>query len=393
LSTVAYLTPSSSKFSRTQESARRWFFEVGNPEVWSEDSAVQSPSPGGPDLPLPELIDSEAALDEVQTRPSSALRAFVQTVRGPLLILGAGGKMGPSLAVLAKRAGEEAGHKLEVIAASRFGDGQGPAWLEERGVRTHRVDLLDPESVQALPDAPDILYLVGLKFGTAQNPALTWAVNTQVPAHVCRRFPQSRIVALSTGNVYPLSVVGRGGADEADSLTPLGEYANAAVARERVFQFYSDRLGVPIVLLRLYYAVELRYGVLVDIARKVHASEPIDLENGHVTCIWQADANEMIIRALALARTPAAVFNLCRPEVFSVRDVAERLGKFLGYEPRFIGQESDKAIVGNAAKLCAALGTPRVELDTMLKWIAHWVKGGGRNLDRPTHFETRDGRY
>ena len=349
--------------------------------------------PGAPDLPLPEWIDSEAALDEVQTRPSTALKAFIRTVRGPLLILGAGGKMGPSLAVLAKRAMDESGHKVEVIAASRFGDARGQAWLEERGVRTHRVDLLEPESLRDLPDAPDILYLVGLKFGTDQNPAMTWAVNTQAPAHVCRRFPQSRIVALSTGNVYPLTAVQRGGADEADPLTPLGEYANAAVARERVFQFYSDRLGVPVVLLRLYYAVELRYGVLVDIARKVHSGEAIDLGNGHITCIWQPDANEMIVRGLGLARAPAAVFNLCRPEVYSVRDVAEKLGTLLGREPRFFGQESGKAIVGNAAKICAALGTPPVELETMLKWIAHWIQGGGRSLERPTHFETRDGRY
>jgi nucleoside-diphosphate-sugar epimerase len=354
---------------------------------------VRSPIPSPLDLPLPELIDSESVLDEVQTRPSAALREFVRSLRGPLLLLGAGGKMGPSLAVLAKRASEAIGRKLEVIAASRFGDAQSRAWLEERGVLTHSVDLLEPDGVRSLPDAPDILYLVGLKFGTAQNPALTWAVNTQVPAHVCKRFVQSRIVALSTGNVYPLSAVERGGADESDPLTPLGEYANAAVARERIFQFYSERLSVPIVLLRLYYAVELRYGVLVDIARKVHAGKAIDLGNGHITCIWQQDANEMIIRSLALARTPATVFNLCRPEVFNVRDVAERLGKLLGRRPQFVGQESDKAIVGNAAKLCAALGQPQVELETMLKWIAHWVVTGGPSLERPTHFETRDGRY
>jgi nucleoside-diphosphate-sugar epimerase len=345
------------------------------------------------DLSLPSQFESETALDDALTRPSPALIEFVRTLSGPLMILGAGGKMGPTLAVLARRAIEASGRKIDVIAASRFGDGQSRAWLEERGVRTHSVDLLEPDALQVLPDAPDVLYLVGLKFGTAQNPALTWAVNTQAPAHVCRRFLQSRIVALSTGNVYPLSSVDRGGADENDPLTPLGEYANAAVARERVFQFYSDRLRLPVVLLRLYYAVELRYGVLVDIARKVHAGDTIDLGNGHLTCIWQGDANEMIVRALGLARTPAAPFNLCRPEVYKVREIAERLGTLLGYEPRFAGVESGTAIIGNAARLCAALGPPAIELDTMLQWIAHWVKAGGRNLDRPTHFETRDGRY
>ena len=358
---------------------------------WIKDAPVHSPDAPGPSLP--ELIDSESELDEVQTRPPSALIELFRTLPGPLLILGAGGKMGPSLARLARRASEAAGNRIEVIAASRFSDAASRAWLEEHGVQTHSVDLLDPDALHVLPDAPDIIYLVGLKFGTGQNPALTWAVNTQAPAHVCRSFPKSRIVALSTGNVYPLTAVSRGGADEADPLTPLGEYANAAVARERVFQFYSERLDVPLVLLRLYYAVELRYGVLVDIARKVHGEETIDLRNGHVTCIWQGDANEMILRALTLARSPAEVFNLCRPEVYRVREVATKLGVLLGREPRFVGQETDTAIIGNAAKLCAALGPPSVEMETMLRWIAHWVKGGGRSLGRPTHFETRDGRY
>jgi len=343
----------------------------------------------------PDRLESEAALDEFLTRPSAALIEFIQTLRGPLLILGAGGKMGPTLAVLARRAAEAAGYPIEIIAASRFGGSGGVArdWLEQRGVRTVSVDLLDPRAPEQLPETENLIYLVGLKFGTSQNPSQTWAVNTLVPDRVCRRFATARVVALSTGNVYPLSAVERGGAHEDDPLTPLGEYANAAVARERIFEFHAREQDTPMTVLRLYYAVELRYGVLVDLARKVHAGEIINLENGYVTCIWQGDANEMILRSLGLARTPPAVFNLCRPELFRVRDIAEQLGQLLGRPPRFAGAETERAIIGNATRIQEALGTPATPLEVMLKWIAHWVSAGGKDLGRPTHFETRDGQY
>jgi nucleoside-diphosphate-sugar epimerase len=341
----------------------------------------------------PARVESEDALDELLTRPSPALVEFMRTVRGPLVVLGAGGKMGPSLAVLARRAAVAAGQALEVIAASRFSDTRARVWLEERGVTPVSVDLLDPDALNRLPDATNLIYLVGLKFGTAQNPGLTWAVNTLVPDRVCRRYPEARIVALSTGNVYPLSLVARGGAEENDPLTPLGEYANAAVARERIFDFHARNAGPSVALLRLYYAVELRYGVLVDIARKVFEGESIDLSNGHVTCIWQGDANEMILRSLDLVRMPPRAFNLCRPEVFSVRAIAEKLGQLMGRPPQFTGRETDRAIIGNAARLCDALGPPAIPLERMLEWIADWVARGGRSLHRPTHFETRDGSY
>ncbi len=349
-------------------------------------------SAGGVDR-WPARIESEAILEEVLTRPSAQLTEFIRSVRDPLVIVGAGGKMGPTLAVLARRAAEAAGHQLDVIAVSRFGDRTAQGWLEQRGVRTISMDLLDPSAPERLPDSSNVICLVGLKFGTGQNPSLTWAVNALVPDRICRRYPAARMVALSTGNVYPLSAVQRGGASEDDPLTPLGEYANAAVARERIFDYHARQAGTPLTLLRLYYAVELRYGVLVDIARKVHQGEAIDLANGHLTCIWQGDANEMILRSLDLARTPPAVFNLCRPEVFRVRDVATQLGLLLDRSPRFAGEESDRAIIGNAAQLCAALGEPATPLDRMLRWIADWVRSNGRSLGRPTHFETRDGKY
>jgi len=339
------------------------------------------------------VIHTESELEDVLTRPTPQLIEFIRKVSSPLLVLGAGGKMGPTLAVLARRAADAAGHKLEVVAISRFSDTGSRRWLEERGVRTASCDLLDAEGVARLPDAENLIYLVGLKFGTSQNPAATWAMNTLVPARVCERFPRSRIVALSTGNVYPLSEVSRGGAVETDALTPLGEYANAAVARERIFEFHSQRNGTAISLLRLFYAVELRYGVLADIAGKVRAGESIPLANGSFNCIWQGDANEMILRALALVASPPSVWNLCRSEIFSVRQIATRFGELLGREPVFSGSESATALTANAARICAELGMPRTPLEVMLRWTAHWAKQGGRDLGRPTHFEVRDGNY
>jgi nucleoside-diphosphate-sugar epimerase len=332
-------------------------------------------------------------LVEVLTRPSATLVDFIRTVSSPLLILGAGGKMGPTLAVLAHRAAEAAGHRLQVIAASRFRDHPTRTWLEGHGVKTVRCDLLRSDAWRALPQAENILYLVGLKFGTAQNPAATWAINTLVPARIAERFPKARVVALSTGNVYPTSPVERSGAQETDPLVPLGEYANAAVARERIFEFYSREQGTPLALLRLFYAVELRYGVLVDIARQVWNGDDVSLANGYFNCVWQGDANEAIIRSLSLVSSPPSVWNLCRPEVFSVRQVAARFGELLERPARFTGTEASNALLGNTQRLCHELGPPHTPLETMMSWIADWVKRGGRDLGKPTHFEVRDGNY
>jgi nucleoside-diphosphate-sugar epimerase len=344
-------------------------------------------------LSWPSVIENERELDDLLTRPSQGLIDFVRTLSSPLLVLGAGGKMGPSLAVLAQRAAKAANHALRVIAVSRFSDPASRAWLETRGVETLSCDLIDASAIGKLPEADNLIYLVGLKFGTGKNPALTWAMNTLVPARVCERYPRARIAALSTGNVYPHADPAGGGALENAPLTPLGEYANAAVARERVFEFCAQRYGTRVATLRLYYAVDLRYGVLVDLATKIARDEPISLANGAFNCIWQGDANEMILRALDLVETPPSAWNLCRPEVFSVRDTARQLGLLLGRTPKLEGDESGNAIVGNAAKLCGRLGTPAVSFETLLGWVAHWVKAGGKNINRPTHFEVRDGKY
>ncbi len=342
---------------------------------------------------LPELIENEETLDEILTRPRPALIEFIRMVRSPLLILGAGGKMGPSLAVLARRAADLAGHPLEVVAVSRFSNAEKRRWLEERHVQTLSCDLLDPASWQILPEAQDIIYLLGQKFGTTQNPALTWAVNCLPPAYACGRYPTSRMVALSSGSIYPFTEVKVGGALETEPLTPVGEYANACVGRERLFEYCAQQTGLPLVLLRLFYAVELRYGVLVDLALKVYAGEPVDLKMGYLNWIWQGDANEMILRSLALAQSPPQAYNLTGLRSESVRAIGLKFSELFGRPVRFNGQESETALLGNPALLCGHLGEPPTPLEPVMRWIVHWVQAQGRLLGKPTHFKVRDGRY
>jgi nucleoside-diphosphate-sugar epimerase len=341
----------------------------------------------------PELIGTEDQLDHVLTQPRRVLIDSMRQFSSPLVVLGAGGKMGPSLAVLARRAAEAAQHGLKVIAVSRFSDAASRDWLEARGVDTISADLLNRAAVERLPDSANVVYLVGLKFGTAQNPSLTWAANTLVPAAIAERYSKARVVALSTGNVYPLVPVASGGAVETHPLTPLGEYANAAVARERIFEYLAARDGTRVVLLRLNYALELRYGVLVDLARKVMAEQPIDLTTGYCNVIWQGDANEMILRALAFAATPPNVFNLTSPEMFSVQEIALELARLLQRPATFTGAAAGTALLSNSSRLCALLGVPATPLQTVVRWTAHWVKNNGRFLGKPTRFEVRDGRY
>ncbi|MBI3871283.1 MAG: NAD(P)-dependent oxidoreductase [Verrucomicrobia bacterium] len=342
---------------------------------------------------LPEVINTDAELDEVLTRPRPVLVEFIRSVSSPLVILGAGGKMGPTLAALAQRAAKQAGHALKVIAVSRFSDAAAKHWLEQQGVKTVSADLLERKQVERLPDSTNIIYLVGQKFGTKQNPAATWAVNIVAPAHAAERYKGSRIVALSTGNVYPLVEVKRGGADEERALTPLGEYANAAVARERLFEHFSRKQGTPVALLRLSYATELRYGVLADIARKVHGGVAIDVTSGHFNCIWQGDANEMILRSLPLAGSPPLAINLTSPDIYPVRGLATQFAKLLGRPARFVGAESGSAFLSNTNRMRTALGRPPTDLEAVIRWTAHWVRSGGRSLNKPTRFETRDGAY
>ena len=260
-------------------------------------------------------------------------------------------------------------------------------------MRTQSIDLLDRDGLKKLPAAANVIYLVGRKFGTSQDAARTWASNTLVPAYVAERFCQSHLVVLSTGNVYPLVPIASGGSVETDALTPLGEYANAAIARERLFEFFAQQHGTPVCILHLNYAVEFRYGVLVDIARKVLAGEAVDVTTGYMNCIWQGDANEMILRALALAKTPPQVLNLTGPAVLSVRALALRFGELFGKTVQLTGTEAETALLSNPAQACALLGPPPTPLETVMRWTAHWLQSGGRLLAKPTHFEVRDGRY
>lgn len=341
----------------------------------------------------PEVISTEEQLDEILSRPCHLPTEMVRQIASPLVILGAGGKMGPTLAVLAKRLADASERSIDVVAVSRFGNERARRWIESHGVATVACDLLDSRSVAKLPDTENLIYLVGLKFGTRTNPSATWAINTLVPATVCEKYAGARIVALSTGNVYPLVPIDSGGSVETDPLTPVGEYSNAAVGRERIFEYCSERYGVRVVLFRLFYATELRYGVVRDIADRIHKGEPVPLANGWFNCIWQGDANNMILRAFELTAAPPSVWNLCHPEIFSVRAVAELIGRQLGVAPKFSGCESPTALLGNARKLCGQLGPPPTGIETIARWTAHWVSIGGRTINKPTHFDVRNGQY
>jgi hypothetical protein len=331
-------------------------------------------------------------LDDWMTRPSSELIRFVSTLQGPLMVLGAGGKMGPSLCVLARRAADAAGIALDIVAVSRFSDPDVRTWLEERGVQTLSCDLMS-DPLGDLPDAEDVLYLVGLKFGTQQAPARTWAVNTLIPARVSERYAGARFVALSSGNVYPFVPATSAGSVETDALTPLGEYPNACVARERIFQYGSEQHGTSGVLVRLNYAVDLRYGVLVDLAQRIAAGQPVDVTMGYLNCIWQRDANDMIIRSLALAEQPMRPLNLTGTTVLPVRALAERLGELMDRPVEIVGEEAPTALLSDASQAVAALGAPSTPLDAVLRWTAEWVSCGQPTLGKPTRFEVRDGHY
>jgi nucleoside-diphosphate-sugar epimerase len=342
---------------------------------------------------LPSSLETEQAVDELLSRPSPALVKFITQRQSPLLVLGASGKMGPSLCNLARRAAQAAKHELRILAVSRFSDSQSRAWLESHGIETIGCDLLDRQALAKLPDSANLVYLVGLKFGTQQTPWMTWAVNTLVPSRVAERFPAARIVALSSGNVYPFVPVQSGGATEATVPAPVGEYANTALARERIFEYCSRAQGTPTVLLRLNYAVEMRYGVLVDIAQKVWTNAPVDLSTGYLNCIWQGDANELILRAFELTTSPASVYNLTGPSALSVRELAHRFGELMQRTPNFVGTEAPTALLNNPAALCARLGAPATPLEPLLQWTADWIKRGGATLGKPTHFEVRSGTF
>ena len=339
------------------------------------------------------LIDSVEQLEDRLSAPSLQDQDFMRRLDGDILILGAAGKMGPSLAKRAKRAIDLAGAKRRVIAVSRFSAPETAAELEACGIETVRCDLIDREQVSRLPECANVLFLSGRKFGSNDRPDLTWAMNTIVPAEVAKRYRTSRIVAFSTGNVYPLVDPGGRASVETDEPQPVGEYAQSCLGRERVFEFHSLEYGTRCLLFRLNYAVDLRYGVLVDIARKVHDGIPLDLSVGYFNVIWQGDANSYALRSLELCASPPQALNVTGPDKIAVRDAVAYYGRAFGRDPIFRGQDSGKALLSDAALCHRLLGPPEVDLETLMHWVARWVEQGGPTLAKPTKFEVADGRF
>lgn len=334
----------------------------------------------------------ESALEALLSEPIPPVVAAMQSLPGDLLVLGAGGKMGPSLGRLAVRASHAAGVTRRVIAVSRFGDGAIRRQLEQSGVQTIPSDLLDPGALERLPDAPNVIYMAGQKFGTEQDSARTWAINAFLPGLVAARYPRSRIVAFSTGNVYPLWPLESDGPAEDDPTGPIGEYAQSALARERVLEFCSLRSGTPVAILRLNYAIEPRYGVLRDIADRVMQGTAVDVAMGKVNLIWQRDANAVALRALAHCDSPPLILNVTGPG-YRVRWLAAEFGRRFGTEVRIGGEERETALLSNAGRMQDLFGAPDFGIEVMLDRVADWVQGGGRSLGKPTHFEERSGKF
>lgn len=334
--------------------------------------------------------NNTAELDDWLSTPSPALVESLASIDGDILVLGAAGKMGPSLCYLAQRALPDS---RRVIAVSRFSDDNVRRQLEEWGISTIRCDLLNRDAVAQLPDAPNVIFMAGHKFGTSDRPELTWAMNAVVPAIVAERYHNSRIVAFSTGCVYPFVPVAGGGAVETDDIGPSGEYANSCVARERVFTHYSRQYNTPVLLFRLNYAIDLRYGVLHDVATKVLNGEPVDVTMGHVNVIWQGDANARALRCLARTSSPPQPLNVTGQKVISVRDLAERFGERLGVTPDIRSEESETAWLADATRSFELFGDVDVTLDEMIDATAHWIQNNGASLGKPTHFEARDGNF
>ncbi|MDA1051998.1 MAG: NAD(P)-dependent oxidoreductase [Planctomycetota bacterium] len=332
-------------------------------------------------------------LDDLLSTPDERVVRTMRELEGDIIVLGVGGKMGPTLARMAKRASDEAGVARRVIGVSRFSVGDLRERLAGWGIETIACDLLDEEAIQQLPNAPNVVCMAGFKFGATANPSLTWAMNCYLPALVSRRFRNSRIAAFSSGNVYGTVDVGSGGSLESDPLNPIGEYAITVLGRERMFEHFSRTLGIPQSVLRLNYATELRYGVLVDLAQQVWTGTPIDVTMGHVNVIWQRDANAMALNSLVHTTTPPRILNIAGSEILRVRDVCTKFARMMNKDVTFIGTEAPDALLNNARHSYALLGQPATTSEEMIRWTAQWVMRGGASLGKATHFESRDGSY
>jgi nucleoside-diphosphate-sugar epimerase len=336
---------------------------------------------------------SLADLEERLSRPTPAVIEMMQRLPGDIIVLGAAGKMGPSLARMAKRASDEAGTPRRVIAVSRFSSPGSAEEFRQHGIDVIASDLLAANAVAYLPHAPNVLYMAGMKFGSSGQESMTWAMNAWLPGLVCERYHRSRIAAFSTGNVYGLVPVEGGGSQEEDALNPKGEYAMSCLGRERIFEHFSQTRGTPISIIRLNYACDLRYGVMVDIARQVWNGEPVNVRMGYFNTIWQGDANALSLLSLAKAQTPPWVVNLTGTTTLRVREVAHRFGELFGKPVKIEGQEAPDALLSNPYRSFVELGIPFIRDEELMEWVASWVSHGGESLGKPTHYESRDGKF
>ncbi len=339
------------------------------------------------------MIETEHELEQRLSKPSAADVEAMARLDGDLLLLGVAGKMGPTLAMRARLAMSAAGSPGRVIGVSRFSDKRARQVLDDAGVETVEADLLDRRALECLPEAANIIYLVGRKFGSSGSAALTWAMNVHVPMAVLERYKKSRFVALSSGNIYPFVPVVSGGATESTPLAPVGEYAQSVLARERTFEYAASQWGTRSLILRLNYAAELRYGVLLDIGMQVYEGRVINLAMGAANVIWQGDANSVCLRGFDLCSAPPDILNLTGPETLSVRWIAREFGRHLGIEPVFEGEEAPNALLNNASRCQKLFGYPTVTPMELIEQIAAWIQTGGPTHGKPTHFETRDGRF
>ena len=340
--------------------------------------------------PLPARFATVAELEDFMTEPTPDLVADLARVPGDILILGVAGKMGPTLARLAKRAAPG----KRIVGVARFSDSAVRQALEAADVETIAADLLDRNAMEALPRLANVVFMAGMKFGATGNEPLTWAMNVHVPAMVAETFKAARIVAFSTGCVYPFVAVDSGGATETTApIAPGGDYANSCLGRERMFQYFSVKHATPGRIIRLNYAIDLRYGVLHDVAQKVLANQPIDLAMGYVNVIWQGDANTAVLRYLARTTVPTSPINVTGPQTISIRWLAGEFGERLGRTPKFSGMASATAWLNNSHRMLAELGSLRVPLKSLIDWTSDWVARGGASLGKPTRYEARDGQY
>lgn len=336
---------------------------------------------------------TEACLDQLLTKPSAALIEDIKKIKGDIMVLGAGGKMGPTLCVLAKNACLAAGIDKKIYAVSRGSDPIAIKLMKDNGIEVISMDLLDKEKLYSLPEAENVIYMAGKKFGTNGNEWQTWAMNSTLPAFVADKFKRSNIVVFSSGNIYPIVKLANGGCKETDRVSPIGEYAMSCLARERAFEYAANTFGTKIFIYRLNFAVDLRYGVLFDLADKILKGLPIGLSTPCFNFIWQGSANEIALRGLLHAEAPAKIMNVTGPETVSIKKAALELGRYLGKEPIFEGEEGNDAYLNDASLAMETFGYPAVSAKTLIRWQAEYILDGGRTLDKPTHFEERKGTY